>query len=166
MKIRSAHEEDLENILRIYNYSIVHTTSVYTYDPFTFGMMKKWFGHKQEEGFPIVVAEIEGEVVGYASYGEFRNWPAYKFTVEHSVHIDSNYRRKGIAKKLLDELIHLAKSKDLHSMVGCIDADNKSSIDFHENLGFKEVAHMKEVGYKFDRWLDLKIFQLILNKNN
>jgi L-amino acid N-acyltransferase YncA len=166
MNIRPAHEADLQAILSIYNHSIVHTTSVYTYDPFTFPMIKEWYDHKQEAGFPILVAEIDDEVVGYASYGMFRNWPAYKFTVEHSVHIDSNHRRKGIAKRLLEELIEQAKSNDLHSMVGCIDAENTSSLDFHKKLGFEEVAHIKEVGYKFDRWLDLKILQLMLNEKS
>ena len=120
------------------------------------------FEDKISKGFPIIVATINHEVVGFGYYSEFRFREAYKFTVEHSVYADKNYIGKGIGKLVLSELIQLAKAQKMHTMIGVIDSENLNSISFHEKFGFEEVGYIKESGYKFDRWLDSVVMQKIL----
>ena len=160
--IREAVKEDLPQILEIYNDVILHTTAVYNYDPHTLEMRTEWFETKQQQGFPVFVAEEENVIVGFSSIGPFRAWQAYKYTVENSVYVKANSRGKGISKKLMSPLIESAKKLGLHAIVAGIDAGNEVSIALHKQFGFTEVAHFKEVGYKFNRWLDLKFLELIL----
>lgn len=160
--IREAIKEDLLQILGIYNDVILHTTAVYNYDPHTLEMRNEWFETKQQQGFPVFVAEEEGVIVGFSSIGPFRVWQAYKYTVENSVYVKADCRGKGIAKKLMAPLIESAKKLGMHAIVAGIDATNEISITLHKQFGFIEVAHFKEVGYKFNRWLDLKFLELIL----
>ena len=124
--------------------------------------MEQWFTERQQAGWPVIAAEENSILLGYASYGTFRVRAAYKYTVEHSVYVSNEHTGKGIGKILLAELIELAKKQGLHSMIGCIDAENKSSIDFHKKFGFREAGVLKEVAYKFDRWLDLQFMELLL----
>ena len=160
--IRAASEEDLSAILEIYNDAIVNTTSVYHYKPHTLEMRLEWFRDKMKGNFPVIVTEIGGRIAGFATFGPFRPWPAYKYTIEHSVYVHQNFRRQGIASSLLKELIRLAEQHNVHAIVAGIDADNAGSIALHQQLGFSEIGHFKEVGYKFGKWLDLKFLQLIL----
>jgi L-amino acid N-acyltransferase len=160
--IREAVKEDLPQMLDIYNDVILHTTAVYNYDPHTLEMRIEWFQIKQQQGFPVFVAEEEGVIVGFSSIGPFRAWQAYKYTVENSVYVKADCRGKGIGKKLMTPLIESAKKLGLHAIVAGIDATNEVSIMIHKQFGFVEVAHFKEVGYKFNRWLDLKFLELIL----
>jgi len=160
--IRPAEEKDIVEILDIYNWSILNTTSVYSYIAHTLEMRKKWFEEKQTANHPVFVAETANKVVGFISYGPFRAWPGYKYTVEHSVHIDKDYRRQGLAGMLLKKLIESAKQNEVHAIIGVIDAANMASIKLHEQFNFKEVGHLKEVGYKFNKWLDLKFLELVL----
>jgi L-amino acid N-acyltransferase YncA len=160
--IRPAEAKDLPAILEIVNYNILNSTAVYDYDPKSLADMQVWFDEKQQANWPIVVAEIEGKVAGYASYGPFRFKQGYRFTIEHSVYVNEKHNGKGIGKLLLTELITLAKTKGYHTMIGGIDADNKGSIEFHKKFGFIETGTIKESGFKFDRWLDLTFMQLIL----
>jgi L-amino acid N-acyltransferase YncA len=159
---RLATEEDLEAILAIYNDAILHTTSVYNYKPHTIEMRREWFRHKKEEGFPVFVLIQNGEIAGFSTFGPFRVWAAYKYTVESSVYIHPLHRGKGLGKLLYIPLIEAAKQKQLHTLVAGIDAENTASIKLHEYFGFRQVAHFKEVGYKFNKWLDLVFMQLIL----
>ena len=117
---------------------------------------------KLEKGFPIIVATENEQVVGFGYYSEFRFREAYKFTVEHSVYAHPNHIGKGIGKHLLQELIRLAKAQNLHTMIGVIDAENQSSIDFHKKFGFEIVGTMKDSGFKFDRWLHSVFMQKML----
>jgi phosphinothricin acetyltransferase len=160
--IRSAEEKDIPDILEIYNWSILNTTSVYSNNPHTLEMRKKWFEEKKAAKHPVIVAEKENKVVGFISYGPFRTWPGYKYTVEHSVHVDKDHRRLGIAGMLLKKIIEVAKQNDVHAIIGGIDAANEASVKLHEQFNFKEVGLLKEVGYKFNKWLDLKFMELIL----
>jgi phosphinothricin acetyltransferase len=160
--IRKALEKDVPGILEIYNDAILSTTAVYTYDPHSLALMQQWFKDKQEKGFPVFVAELEQKIAGFASYGPFRPWPAYKHTVEHSIYVHKDFRRQGIAQLLLTALIGQAKADRLHTIVAGIDSENTVSIGLHEKLGFRDVGLLTQVGYKFDRWLDLKFMQLIL----
>lgn len=160
--IRHATENDLPEILAIYNEVIMNTTAVYDYEPHTLEMRQQWFRTKQEQGFPIFVATENEKIVGLSSIGPFRAWAAYKFSVENSVYVASNSRGKGIGKLLLPPLIRAAQNLGLHTIIAGIDATNEASIKLHRHFGFEEVAHFKEVGFKFNRWLDLKFFQLII----
>ncbi len=101
-------------------------------------------------------------IVGFGSYGPFRAWAAYQFTVENSVYVAAAFRGKGISKLLMNAIIGSAREKGFHAMVAGIDSDNKASIHLHEQMGFREVALFREVGFKFDRWLDLKFFELLI----
>ena len=160
--VRHATENDLPQILEIYNEIIANTTAVYQYEPQTLEMRKQWFNERMQQGFPIFVAEEDGVVLGMSTIGQFRNFAAYKFTVENTIHVAAHARGKGVAKLLMPPLIDATKQLKLHAIVAGIDADNEISIALHKKFGFVEVAHFKEVGYKFDRWLDLKFLQLTL----
>ncbi|MDQ6472941.1 N-acetyltransferase family protein [Flavobacterium sp. LHD-80] len=162
VKLRPATENDLKKILEIVNHSILHTTANYSYDIQTLDVQTKWFEDKKAKKLPIVVADLNGEVVGFGSYGQFREKIGYQYTIEHSVYVVDNVIGKGIGSKLLTELIRLAKEQGYHVMIGAIDADNAGSIAFHERFGFVTTGTIREAGYKFDRWLDLVFMQLIL----
>ena len=160
--IRPYNTKDTQAILDIINYNILHSTALYDYNIRTFDQQKTILQEKIAKNFPVIVAELEGEVVGFGMYSEFRFREAYKFTVEHSVYVNQNQHGKGIGKMLLAELIRMAKNQKLHTMIAVIDAENQSSVDFHERFGFKTAGIIKESGYKFDRWLDSVFMQLIL----
>lgn len=163
MTIRSAGENDLPEILDIYNDIILTTTAVYQYTPQTLDMRRAWYDTKRKDGHPVFVAESEGKIVGFSSYGPFRAWAAYKYTVENSVYVVSEQRGKGIGKLLLAPLIQAARENDLHAIIAGIDGSNAASIKLHQSFGFEQVAHFRQVGYKFGRWLDLKFMELLLN---
>ena len=154
--------EDTQAILDIINFNILHSTALYDYTIRSFEQQKNILEEKIRKGFPVLVAELDGIAVGFGMYSEFRFREAYKFTVEHSVYVNENNHGKGIGKLLLQELIQLAKNQNLHTMIAVIDAENQSSIEFHEKYGFKTVGIIKESGYKFDRWLHSVFMQLIL----
>ena len=160
--IRHATEDDLPAILEIYNDVILHTTAVYDYEPHTLEMRRQWFITKKEQGFPVFVAADDEKIVGLSSIGPFRAWAAYKYSVENSVYVSADSRGRGIGKLLIPLLIVVARELGLHTIIAGIDAANEASLKLHEHFGFKEVAHFREVGYKFDRWLDLKFLQLVL----
>lgn len=162
ISIRSAREADLPAVLEIYNDIILNTTAVYQYVPQTLEMRKVWYDTKLKDGHPVFVAESEGRIVGLSSYGPFRAWAAYKYTVENSVYVAADQRGKGIGKLLMTPLIEAAKTADLHAIIAGIDATNTGSIKLHQSFGFEEVAHFRQVGYKFGRWLDLKFLELLL----
>jgi L-amino acid N-acyltransferase YncA len=160
--IRPALEADLPAILEIYNHVILNTTAVYQYVPQTLEMRKVWYDAKVKDGYPLFVAEEEGRVVGLSTYGPFRAWAAYKYTVENSVYVAEGHRGKGIARLLMEPLIEAARRQGYHAIIASIDATNDASIRLHRSFGFEEVAHFRQVGYKFGRWLDLKFLELLL----
>lgn len=160
--IRNASEKDIPGILGIVNFAIEHTTANYNYDPQTVEEQNIWFAEKTQKGDPILVAEQREQVVGFSTYGTFRTKIGYQFTVEHSVYVADGFSGQGIGKRLLEELIVLAKEQGFHTMIGGIDAANEGSIAFHRKFGFTECGVIKDAAYKFDRWLDLMFMQLIL----
>lgn len=165
MLIRQANQTDLHAILDIYNDAIINTTSVYDYKPHTLEMRQMWFDEKLQKNIPVLVSEINGTVAGFTSYGPFRAWPAYKYSIEHSVYVHRDFRNQGIARKLLIELIDSVRSKNVHTIIAGIDADNAASIHLHKQLGFEDAGYFREVGFKFGKWLNLRFLQLILNNN-
>ena len=149
-------------MLDVYNEAILNTTAVYQEETHRLSMRKHWFEEKQRAGLPVFVAYLNEDFVGFSSYGPFRNWPGYRFTVEHSVYVAAGFRGLGIGKKLVKAVIEHARQKGMHVIIAGIDAAGEASIGLHLSLGFKEVAYFKEVGFKFGRWLDLKFLELIL----
>ncbi|MDR3713651.1 MAG: GNAT family N-acetyltransferase [Puia sp.] len=161
--VRFAWEDDLPAILEIYNEVIANTTAVYDYDPHTHQMRKSWYDAKKKENHPVFVATEGDKILGFSSYGPFRAWAAYRYTVENSVYVAADQRGKGIGKLLMAPVISSAREAGIHAIVAGIDAGNDVSLRLHGSFGFKEVAHFPEVGYKFNRWLDLKFLQLIID---
>jgi phosphinothricin acetyltransferase len=165
INIRNAQEADLAGILHIYNDAILNTTAVYSEEPHTLEMRQVWYHERVSKGFPVLVAETDGKIVGFSTYGHFRIWPCYRYTIEHSVYVDPAFRGQGISKQLLRPLIHTAQQNGIHAMIAAIDGENQISYRLHQSLGFKQVAHFKEVGFKFGRWLDLLFMELLLDEN-
>jgi L-amino acid N-acyltransferase YncA len=150
-------------ILAIFNEAIANSTALYDYQPRAAESMVGWFEAKTKGRYPVIGIEDEsGTLVGFGSYGTFRAWPAYKYTVEHSIYIDSRFRGQGHGRVLLEALISAAIEQDYHVMVGGIDASNAVSIKLHESLGFTHCGTVKQAGFKFGRWLDLAFYQKIL----
>lgn len=166
IEVRHATENDLPAMLEIYNDIIANTTAVWHYEPHTLAMRTEWFEQRKQQGFPVFVAMENDVTLGFSSIGPFRPWPGYSKTVENSVYVASNARGRGVGKLLMQPLIDAAKELKLHAIVAGIDAENETSIALHQKFGFIEVAHFKEVGWKFGRWLDLKFLELVLAPPN
>jgi L-amino acid N-acyltransferase len=162
ISIRPATEADLPQILEIYNEVIHNTTAVFQYKPHTPEMHKVWFDTKRAQDMPVFVAEEHQAIIGLSTFGPFRAWAAYKYTVENSVYVRPGQQRKGIGRQLMTPLIAAAKQKNMHAVIASIEASNLASLKLHAAFGFEEVAHFKQVGYKFGRWLDLKFLELML----
>jgi L-amino acid N-acyltransferase YncA len=160
--VRDATAVDVEEIRAIYNDVMATSTAIYREEPATADEFREWFETRTRLGFPVLVAEENGEVLGYDSFADFRHWPGYRHTVEHSVHVRADARGRGIGRALLTEIIVRAGALGKHVLIAGIDADNDVSIRLHERLGFERVAHFREVGWKFDRWLDLVFMQRLL----
>jgi len=164
MKIIRCDPTHSSAILAILNEAIANSTALYDYRPRTPAMMQTWFEAKTKGRFPVIGAlDDAGELLGFASYGTFRAFPAYKYTVEHSVYVDSRFRGQGLGKLLLREVISTAIEQDYHVLIGAIDAANTASIALHRSLGFSQCASVKQAGFKFGRWLDLEFHQLLLS---
>jgi phosphinothricin acetyltransferase len=159
--VRDATEADLPAVLDLYNALVPTTTVAWTDELMTPDQLDEWYAAHH----CVLVADDDGDVVGYAGWGDFRNsqqWPGYRFTGEHSIHVRGDRHGTGVGRLLLETLLARAAAAGLHVMVAAVDAANESSIRFHERLGFVEVARMPEVGRKFDRWLDLVLLQRVL----
>ncbi|ALC85114.1 phosphinothricin acetyltransferase [Bacillus sp. FJAT-22090] len=161
--IRPIQEKDLQDILDIYNDAILNTTAVYTYEPQTLENRQQWYQQKMNEGYPILVFEQDNRVAGFATFGPFRAWPAYKYSIEHSIYVSKEFRKKGIATSLMKELIALADEREYRTLIAGIDATNEKSIAMHKNFGFEYSGTIKKAGFKFNRWLDLAFYQLDLS---
>jgi phosphinothricin acetyltransferase len=152
-----------EPVLSIFNDVIATSTALYDYRPRTMEMMETWFQTKLQGGYPVLGALTpDGELMGFGTYGAFRIQPAYKYTVEHSVYVARAFRGHGIGRRLLEELIAVATQQGYHVLVGAIDAENATSIALHRQLGFQESGTLRQVGFKFGKWLDMVFYQLTL----
>ena len=160
--IREASKRDLVDILEIYNDAILHTTAIYDYKIHTIDDRIQWYEKKMQDGYPILVAEENNKVIGFATFGSFRAWPAFKYSIEHSVYVDEIYSNKGIGTLLLKEIIKISNEREFATIVAGIDGSNKKSIRMHEKLGFKYSGTINKAGYKFGKWLDLVFYQLEL----
>jgi L-amino acid N-acyltransferase len=161
--IQCDYQRHAQPILAIFNDAIVNSTVLYEYKPRTMEMMAGWFEAKQKGNFPVIGVEGQsGEFMGFASYGTFRAWPAYKYTVEHSVYVGARFRGQGIGKRLMKEIIAAAQGQNYHTLVGVIDASNLVSVRLHEAFGFTCCGTIRQAGFKFGSWLDVLFYQLIL----
>jgi L-amino acid N-acyltransferase len=154
------HDRHAAAILGILNEAIVTSTALFDYKPREPASMIDWFRAKELRGFPVLGAVgDDGTLLGFATYGSFRAWPAYKYTVEHSVYVHKDHRRQGVARALVTRLIAAAEQQELHVMVAGIDAANAPSIALHLELGFVYAGTIHHAGFKFGRWLDLAFYE-------
>lgn len=158
----NASRDDLVQILAIYNEVIRNSTAVFSDEEFSPARGQAWFDTKMERGFPLIVARDASGITGFGTFGEFRAWPGYRHSVEHSVHVRADRRGQGIGRAMVVELLGRAAASSKHVMIAGIDADNAVSIALHRSLGFTSVGHFHEVAFKFGRWLDLVFLQCIL----
>jgi phosphinothricin acetyltransferase len=165
-KIRHADEVHLPGILAIYNHAVVDTTAIWNDVIVDLENRRQWWRGRREAGFPVLVAveggPENGAVLGYASFGPFRAFDGYRQTVEHSIYVAAEARRRGIASALLAALEAEARAASMHVMLGGLAADNEASLALHRKHGFVETARLPEVGQKFGRWLDLVFMQKVL----
>ena len=164
MDIRECRVEDLQSILAIYNDVIGTSTAIFAESPATLDDRTAWWEASVRQRYPVLVATDESGVIGFSSFGDFRTWPGYRFTVEHSVHVRADRRGRGIGTALVTALLPIASALGKHVMIAGVDADNAASIRMHERLGFFRVAHFQQVGFKFGRWLDLVFLQRYLEQ--
>jgi phosphinothricin acetyltransferase len=164
--VREAIDADLGAITEIQN-ALLHTTTIeWTDTPHTIDGRRGWWERQRAAGYPVLVAVDADEVVGWASFGDFRDIVqrlGYRFVVENTVHVRESHWGAGVGRSLMEALIERARDLDKHAMVAAVDGENEASIRFHEQLGFVEVARMPQVGAKFGRWLDLVLLQMRLD---
>jgi L-amino acid N-acyltransferase YncA len=161
MHIRPATPDDLPAINDIYNHYVFHSTCTYQETPEPIESRRAWFTH-HGQNHPIIVAADSHKIVGWASLSPYHARSAYRRTVENSVYVDHRHHRHGIGCALLTELISLATSQGHRTIIAGIDADQTASIVLHQKFAFQKVAHLRQVGYKFNRWLDVIYMQLML----
>jgi len=164
--IRDATADDLAVILELNNALIPVDTTAWTERLETIDERRDWFAHKQADGWPVLVAELDGAVVGFATFGEFREnrrWEGYRFTAELTIHVAGDRHGAGIGRLLMEALVERARVAGLHTLVAAVDGANEGSIRFHERLGFVETARMPQIGFKFGRWLDLVLLQRVVD---
>ncbi len=162
--VACTHEKHALAMLDILNEAILNSTALYDYVARPVDSMAGWFAAKKQGKYPVIGIEDErGRLVGFASYGPFRAWPAYKYSVEHSVYIHKDFRGQGWGHLLLTELVAAARRHQYHCLIGAIDMDNAVSIRLHESMGFEHAGTIRQAGFKFGKWLDLGLYQLLLD---
>lgn len=159
--IRSVHIEDAQALLDIYNYYVLHTTVTFDIEPLALETFQTKIEHIITS-YPFIVFESEGEILGFAYGSRFRPKPAYDYVVESTVYVKHGHHGKQIGSKLYAELLKQLKQTKLHTVLGVLTVPNDASIKLHERFGFKQVATLDEVGFKFGQWQDVGIWQLHL----
>jgi L-amino acid N-acyltransferase len=159
VSVRDACEQDLPGLTDIYNQVIAESTAVFSETAVTLEERTLWWQTRTAQGYPVLVASDAAGVAGFATFGDFRSWPGYRYTVEHTVHVRAGRRGSGVGRALMLELMPRAVALGKHMMIAGIDAANAGSIRFHERLGFVGVGVLREVGFKFGRRLDLQLMQ-------
>ena len=161
--IRPATEADLPAILAIYNDAVANTTAIWNDTLVDLDNRRQWMQARLAGNNPVLVADRAGEVIGYATYGDWRAFDGFRQTKEHSVYVRTDRKGSGAGTLLMQALILTARERGVHVLVACIEAGNAASIRLHEKLGFRNVGTFAEVGQKFGRWLDLTCMELRLD---
>lgn len=159
MQIRNVVQADFDQITAIYNEVLTHSTAIYNDRPTTVDERISWWRSRIAQGFPMIVGADGPRVLEFASFGDFRAWPGYRFTVEGTVHIHADVRGQGMGTEQLKAILVRAKAMGKHVMIAGVDSENFASLRFLERFGFERAGHLREVGYKFDRFLDLVFMQ-------
>ena len=160
-QIRAAVSGDLARINQIYNHYVLSSTCTFQTEPETLESRQDWFANRTA-AHPVLVAEGEGSILGWGAVSPYKSRAAYRFTGEVGVYVDPDFHRQGIGKALLEGLIGAAREEGLRSLVASIAADQEPSLQLHRALGFREVGRLKAAGFKFDRWLDVLLMQLMI----
>ncbi len=161
--VRDATQADIPAILDIHNTAVAHTTAIWDTEPVDLDDRLDWWRGRVASGYPVLVAELDGEVAGYAGYGQWRPKSGYRFCVENSVYVADRFHRRGVATALLAQLLVRAEeSGRVHTVIAAIETSNKASIVLHEKFGFQVVGQLPEVGHKFGGWMDLTLMQRTL----
>ncbi|WP_407148886.1 GNAT family N-acetyltransferase [Bradyrhizobium sp. ORS 86] len=163
MIIRPATEHDIPAITAIYNEAVANSNAVWTEKQDSEAERLGWMEAKQALGYPILVTTEGPTVLGYGTFGDFRAWPGYRYSVEHSVYIHTDHRGRGLGRLIVEELAVAATALGKHVLIAGIDGGNQASLRLHAGMGFVEVARMPEIGRKFGRWLDLVFMQRVLD---
>jgi L-amino acid N-acyltransferase len=159
--IRLAEADDLEAINDIYNYYVLHSTCTYQETPEPIEGRREWFA-KHGPGHPVTVAEMDGKIVGWGSLTAYHVRSAYRHSVENSVYVHHEFHRRGIGSIILADLIERAKIIGHRAMIAIIDADPGASVKLHGKFGFEKVGHLKQLGFKFGRWLNVIYMELLI----
>lgn len=165
MKTILCDESHEPQILAILNHAILTSTALYDYHERTPEMMATWFANKRKGNYPVIgiMDDLDGSLLGFGTYGPFRSFPGYKYTVEHSIYVRQDCQGRGLGKLLLQEVIQHAQAQDYHVLVGVIDSQNAASIALHQKFGFVHAGRIQQAGFKFKRWLDVDFYQLTLS---
>jgi len=158
-RVRPALREDCPAILAIYNEAVLTTTASYDVEPRTLEHRQAWFDDHTGNAYGIFVAEDRGQVVGWSSLSRFHDRFGFRYTAENSIYVASHRRGQGIGGLLFPPLLEAARAGKIHSLIAAIDASNAASLRLHARFGFNQVGHFREVGHKFDRWLDVIYLQ-------
>lgn len=161
MNIRKAEEKDIDQILEIYNFEVLNSTSTFDLTPKTKAEQKEWFCNHNKDNHPLIVAEENNKICGYASLSAYREKEAYKSCVELSIYVAADYRNKGIASVLMSELLSIARNdKSTHTVVSVITSGNKASQKLHKKFDFEFCGTIKNVGIKFGKNLSIDNYRL------
>jgi len=160
--IRSGIPEDVGDLTRIYNSAILNTTATFDIVPKTVEERIGWF-ESHSDDYPLLVADLDGRAVGWAEIRPYGTRAAYRHTVENAVYVDERYQGRGIGAALLEALLEAAKKRNHHAVIALIVGGNEASERLHIRHGFELVGCMREVGRKFDRWLDVLVYEKILD---
>lgn len=161
MLIRKAELKDLEDLLEIYNYEVVYGISTLDIHPKSLEEWRQWFDAHNIDNHPLIVAEMDGRAVGYASLSAYREKEAYCSTVELSVYVDVSYRQRGVADKLMETILDMAKTDEsIHMVVSVITGGNEASIRLHDKYGFSYCGSIHEVGVKLGEYRDIENYEL------
>lgn len=163
MKIRAAEEQDMPELLDIYNYEVEKGYATFDLRPKTMEERRVWFREHNRDNHPLIVAEEDGKAVGYASLSSYRIKEAYAATVELSLYVHKDYRRRGIAAELAETILNMAREReDIHTVISVITGGNAASMKLHKKLGFTHCGTMREVGVKFGKLLDIENYQIMV----
>ncbi len=161
LQVRLATADDLAAINDIYNYYVATSTCTYQHEPSSDAERAAWFA-AHDARHPVTVAELAGRIVGWGSLSDFRGRWGYRYTAENSVYVRADAQRCGVGRALLGDLIARARALGYHTIIAGISAEQQGSVVLHEQAGFTRCGQLREVGHKFEQWLDVLFMQLLL----